>query len=291
LVLQVVYTQNIILAIVAEAYEEAKAKLGTADTSFLLLVLMRILFTTLFVIYRLRMFFGDVMQRCFACTGWRSSHSSLHRPASLTKPGSAPGANGSTTAPGSGTGQGPDGHGGSSFAGRDASGSSLGAFGQPDAVPLMDQQSVGSGLQPTMSRAILPPDVEVGLSETHPSRLRLLSRSFAVSHQYAGSSSALGPGSGRYADHAADLGLPGDGSKTLSEASRGSGTSRLQEPKGFWHRLSVTWHDVILGERHVLRMYSDVYLAPGQVRKYIDSSMHGCVYIWCAYCVRGCHAL
>lgn len=43
--LLVVYSQNIILAIVAEAYEEAKATLGTADTSFLVLVLQRIIFT------------------------------------------------------------------------------------------------------------------------------------------------------------------------------------------------------------------------------------------------------
>lgn len=41
--LLVVYTQNIILAIVAEAYERAKDQLGTADTSFPKLVFMRIL--------------------------------------------------------------------------------------------------------------------------------------------------------------------------------------------------------------------------------------------------------
>jgi hypothetical protein len=57
-----VYTQNIILAIVAEAYEEAKSTLGTAETSFLMLVIMRIIFTCLFVIYRARMFCIDVLE-------------------------------------------------------------------------------------------------------------------------------------------------------------------------------------------------------------------------------------
>jgi hypothetical protein len=57
-----VYTQNIILAIVAEAYEEAKSNLGTAETSFLMLVIMRIIFTCMFVVYRARMFCIDVLE-------------------------------------------------------------------------------------------------------------------------------------------------------------------------------------------------------------------------------------
>jgi hypothetical protein len=60
--LLVVYTQNIVLAIVAEAYEEAKAKLGTAETSFFMLVLMRLLFFFLYVAYRIRMFCSDVFR-------------------------------------------------------------------------------------------------------------------------------------------------------------------------------------------------------------------------------------
>jgi hypothetical protein len=57
-----VYTQNIILAIVAEAYEEAKSNLGTAETSFLMLVIMRFIFFILFVVYRARMFCIDMLE-------------------------------------------------------------------------------------------------------------------------------------------------------------------------------------------------------------------------------------
>jgi hypothetical protein len=263
---QVVYTQNIILAIVAEAYEEAKAKLGTADTSFLLLVLMRMLFTTLFIIYRLRMFFGDVI---FESTGWQGPNAKLRRPASQTTAGTSS----STNTPASGDDQGPDGQGGASFLRRDASDRSNGPFGRPIAVQGLDQASVDSGLQPTESRAVLPFDVEIGLTESQPSRLRLLGRSFAASHQYAGSSSALGAASDRYADTAADQGLAAGGCRTLGGQSRGVGTKK---PAGFWDRLSVAWHDVILGERHVLRMYNDVYLATGQVR--LKHILHGCSY-------------
>jgi hypothetical protein len=42
--LLVVFSQNIILAIVAEAYEEAKALLGSANTSFIQLIFLRVLF-------------------------------------------------------------------------------------------------------------------------------------------------------------------------------------------------------------------------------------------------------
>jgi hypothetical protein len=47
---------------VAEAYEEAKSTLGTAETSFLMLVIMRIIFLSLFVIYRARMFCIDLLE-------------------------------------------------------------------------------------------------------------------------------------------------------------------------------------------------------------------------------------
>jgi len=47
--LLVVFSQNIILAIVAEAYEEAKALLGSANTSFVVLIFLRLLF--LFVLF------------------------------------------------------------------------------------------------------------------------------------------------------------------------------------------------------------------------------------------------
>lgn len=59
--LLVVYSQNIILAIVAEAYEEAKATLGSADMSFLVLVLYRIAFALLLVL----VFFKKLF--CCAC--------------------------------------------------------------------------------------------------------------------------------------------------------------------------------------------------------------------------------
>ena len=65
--LLVVYTQNIILAIVAEAYEEAKATLGTAEMSFIMLIFLRIVFTVVFVYYQLKMLLEDLGLAC-----WRS---------------------------------------------------------------------------------------------------------------------------------------------------------------------------------------------------------------------------
>lgn len=48
-------------------------------------------------------------------------------------------------------------------------------------------------------------------------------------------------------------------------SSMGGRSVKGDEPQSLGQRLSGIWHDVILGERHMLRMYSDVYLAPGEV--------------------------
>jgi hypothetical protein len=63
--LLVVYTQNIILAIVAEAYEEAKASLGMADMSFIMLIFLRVVFTFVYVYYQLKMLFEDLGCACW----------------------------------------------------------------------------------------------------------------------------------------------------------------------------------------------------------------------------------
>ena len=153
------YTQNIILAIVAEAYEEAKAKLGTAKTSFLMLVLMRILFTTLFVIYRIRMLCRDIL---YACTGW--GRLKQIRPPSFKRTGSVCDSTNYLAG-------GPDKHGpndgGSAFGNKSMNGQ--GMQSDDDCNPSVfgdDQELV---LASSASRAVLPFDVEEGLASSYTS--------------------------------------------------------------------------------------------------------------------------
>lgn len=282
---QVVYTQNIILAIVAEAYEEAKAKLGTAKTSFLLLVVMRILFTTMFIIYRMRMLFRDMM---YACTGWRAFKG--QPPPAL--PGAASSSGRQSRGLSATNGQGPPSPGGppdDDLPG--ASSPDLGAFGSArgngsqwgsddaDAPIPAGDGDLESALVPQQSRAVLPPDVEMALARTprrNSSRMgstsstaRLLS-SFALRTSSAQSADAdvarQAASDGSAKSFAAAAAEPGASSFAHgSYAATGSCRSVKDESAGLRGRLGHVWHEVILGERHLLRMYKDVYLAPGKV--------------------------
>jgi hypothetical protein len=284
--LQVVYTQNIILAIVAEAYEEAKAKLGPADTSFLMLVLMRILFTTLFIIYRIRMLCRDIV---YACTGWRSFHPGARPPSfkRMTSSGLS-GASADDLGPGSGP---ADAAGPGPAAARAASGPDLGAFGNVNSqADQWDRDQYADGglpadgdgfpLAPTLSRAVLPVDVEKGLAGSHTSRAfgrnttssysgRLgLFRSFgrrgsSQSTQDSTAMAAPACGANGGSSAAGDAGVLVRSNDVIGASGRSLGG--LDEPTGFRARLSHVWHEIILGERHMLRMYNDVYLAPRRV--------------------------
>lgn len=266
--LQVVYTQNIILAIVAEAYEEAKAKLGTAETSFLMLVLMRILFLTLFVIYRIRMLFKDIL---YACLGWKASAGvpSLKRSTSTASSGAAvPGPDsGSDGNMGPGSGLPPSG---------DVPVSPTRAHsdsnGHTDPVEGLwggevDEEEEAPALAPTASRAVLPLDVEQGLAygslygpgRQHSSHVSLLASNKRTGSHY-GSTGTIPEVS--QADD-----TPADSAQRLSSGVPAMSMTGSTAParKSFRQRLSTMWHDVILGERHILRMYKDVYLAPATV--------------------------
>lgn len=287
---QVVYTQNIILAIVAEAYEEAKAKLGTAKTSFLLLVVMRILFTTLFIIYRMRMLFRDMM---YACTGWRAFKGQA--PPAL--PGAASSSRGRLSpANGQGPSLPPGGPPDDDLAG--ALSPDLGAFGSArgnnssqwgssddaDTAPIIPgaDDDLENALVPQQSRAVLPPDVEMALARTprgNSSRMggstsstaRLLP-SFALRTSSAqsadGADVARQAASGGSASSLAAAAAAEPRSSSFargSYAAAGSCKGVQDESAGLRGRLGHVWHEVILGERHLLRMYKDVYLAPGKV--------------------------
>lgn len=295
-----VYTQNIILAIVAEAYEEAKAKLGTAKTSFLLLVIMRILFTTLFIIYRMRMLFRDMM---YACTGWRAFKGQA--PPALPGAASSSGRQSRGLSPANGQGPSPPPGGPSDD--DDLPGASspqdLGAFGSARAgngssqwgsddtdapIPGADDD-LENALVPQQSRAVLPPDVEMALARsshgnssrrmggsTSSSTSRLLSsfgRRTSSAHS-ADADVALQAASGGSANSLGAAAAADPGSSSFvrgSYASAGSCRGVKHESAGLRGRLGHVWHEVILGERHLLRMYKDVYLAPGKVSAMPDS--------------------
>lgn len=304
-----VYTQNIILAIVAEAYEEAKAKLGTAETSFLMLVLMRILFTVLFIVYRIRMFIKDVW---YACTGWTGNSSarlpSMHKSSSSLGHSSNKGFLTPQGSGGSGKGSGGEAAAAAGGAYHTGGSNSLQHSGRGNGHMASSQQGAAlSGqwggeladeedfipLAPTTSRAVLPLDVEQGLAAS--SRVNLLG-SGRTSSQFAprlGDADALvfdddDERPDAIASTAADTksavpphhrqqqrlqsgrgGASSSASRTLSgSASRGY---RQDDQTPAWgkkggslmQRLSSVWHDIILGETHILRMYRD--LAPGTV--------------------------
>jgi hypothetical protein len=282
-----VYTQNIILAIVAEAYEEAKAKLGTADTSFLMLVLMRILFTTLFIIYRIRMLCRDIV---YACTGWSSFRPGGRAPSFKRMTSSGPlGASAHGVGP---SGPGPDDAAGPGpGAAKAVSGPDLGASCNansqanqwgPDqyvdeSLPVDD---AGFALAPTLSRAVLPLDVEKGLAgsytscavgsnttSSYTSRVGLLgSFGRGGSSQSTQDSTALAAaayGANGGSSTAGGAGVLVHSNDVIGASGRSLGG--LDESKGFRARLSHVWHEIILGERHMLRMYNDVYLATSRV--------------------------
>jgi len=266
--LQVVYTQNIILAIVAEAYEEAKAKLGTAETSFLMLVLMRILFLTLFVIYRIRMLFKDIL---FACLGWKASAGvpSLKRSVSTASSGTAvPGPDGGSDG-NMGPGGGSPPNGDVPVSATRAHSSSNGHTDQIEGLwgGEVDEEEEAPALAPTVSRAVLPLDVEQGLAygglygpgRQHSSQVSLLGASKRMGSHY--SSTGTIPEVSQADD------TPADSAQRLSSGIPAMGMTSSTAParKSFRQRLSTMWHDVILGERHILRMYKDVYLAPATV--------------------------
>lgn len=283
-----VYTQNIILAIVAEAYEEAKAKLGTAETSFLMLVLMRILFTTLFIIYRIRMLCHDIV---YACTGWGSFHPG-GRLRSLNRMTSSGTSCASSSVHGLGPGSGPDdAPGPGPGAARAVSGPDLGAFGNAnspavhwgpdqyadDGLPADDN---GFALVPTLSRAVLPLDVEKGLAGSYTSRaigsdsttsytsrvglLGSFGRGSSQSKQDTTALTAAAYGANGGSSTAGRAGALVHSNNVIGASCRPLGG--LDEPTGFKTRLHHVWHEIILGERHMLRMYNDVYLAPSRVR-------------------------
>lgn len=292
--LQVVYTQNIILAIVAEAYEEAKAKLGTAETSFLMLVLMRILFTALFIVYRIRMFFRDCV---YACSGWSGSSGRMPSFARSDTLNSGGAAAAYTSSPRAHHHHGPDG--GSGGAGGSAAAPSAadagGHNGSNNGYVAWNETSQWGGevaddnivpLAPTTSRAVLPADVEWGLAGGSASNnnsnamfgstISLLGSGGRTSSQYApaqegAAAEAAAAAAGEDATEApmtADRAASHrpssfDGvSRTLTNSASRARFGR-SPPKGFRQRLSRVWHEVILGETHILRMYKD--LSPGQV--------------------------
>lgn len=299
--MQVVFAQNIILAIVAEAYEEAKAKLGTAETSFLMLVLMRLLFGALFVVYRLRMFCQDIFLVCVGRapkaprvgSSFKRSGSSAHGGTHNVRrsfgdggPGDDGHDSGAATALGGGKG------GRSSY---DQHAWQSGADAHDSDPESQEQQESGYMLAPTCSRAVLPLDVEAGLmpesggqsrssrgsTGSRPSFLTNALRNLSMrsDHHSSGAAADNAPKDG-YEHDAAAAADPGAAwaacrsSSKLSAASAASAVSggavgERQEdkaPLSMRQRWSVLWHDVILGERHSLRMYNDISLAPGEVR-------------------------
>lgn len=283
-----VYTQNIILAIVAEAYEEAKAKLGTAKTSFLLLVLMRIIFTFLFIIYRIRMLFRDMMYACTGAERFNNCRSaSLKRVISTGRSGVTLSDSdlgpGPDDAPGPGPGRsGPGDQGSAPDLGAFGSARGLGQWGTDEDDALPGPDDAGFALAPTLSRAVLPFDVEKGLAGSYTSRAfggsgttsnastsRLLASFAWRTSSHANSdlpdAAAGGSANGMARDAAAGAGLVHSDDLLDGPSRNFRGFVGPAEHRGVRRRLSHIWHDIILGERHTLRMYNDVYLAPGAV--------------------------
>uniref|UniRef100_A0A383V720 Uncharacterized protein n=1 Tax=Tetradesmus obliquus TaxID=3088 RepID=A0A383V720_TETOB len=284
--LLVVYTQNIILAIVAEAYEEAKSSLGTAETSFLMLVIMRIIFSCLFVIYRARMFGKDMLELVFGrqfCAGSQAT-----RTMSGFRGGSAPdfGSNGgsgaghafsSSTSPRAVTSYASAASGAgaprSSFAASDAMASPFEGDGSNNTLATDSQL-----LAPTMSYMPLPPDVESGLRRSQhsfvPARQLTGSRtgSKIVSRNGGSRLRAFQVLSGKVATHnslpeIADTAAAVDaeaGAVGCGGAAGGADDDQrcvmmeqqLQVPS-LRQRARNLWNG-LFGERHDVRMYKDL---------------------------------
>lgn len=296
--LQVVYTQNIILAIVAEAYEEAKAKLGTAETSFLMLVLMRLVFLVLFIFYRAKMLVLDVVKACGCCTRGTPPAAPIktNRPPGAAAGGgggaNGGGANGGLHGPGGVDGTGPDvaaaGPRGSNkdtaaAAPRPAAGSKQQWRGHGPATAAFDDWAVTGRqarhfpLQSTNSVAELPVDVEAGLRSVTYSRqvqlsqVALLPAGTRTSSQQGPVACDLPAGPAAAAAGAAALGtnsssmarpppqLPSSAGSDAASGYYARGTHSRQGG-GVLQRLSSV---LSLGERHSWRMYKDVSVASG----------------------------
>eukprot|EP00775_Hariotina_reticulata_P010000 gene10000-10154_t len=258
--LLVVYTQNIVLAIVAEAYEEAKAKLGTAETSFFMLVLMRLLFFFLYVVYRIRMFFGDVFRFLRGRQQLSPEHGGGRAgSASRARSGSADGSPGDD-----GAGEGP-------FAGNrhDSGGLGVGSWhgASIQGGSLTTEESapcgngIPSGLQPTTSvTVVLPEDVYRGLS-THKAHGRRPRRKARRLHASLSIDQRL-PTGPRH-----DLQTP--------DQVAASGQSTLRS------RLKPLW-DGMTSSRHANRMYKDLLNTPKGEAGWIAAWK--CRY-WAPWCV------
>eukprot|EP00879_Flechtneria_rotunda_P000618 GHRR01000731.1.p1 GENE.GHRR01000731.1~~GHRR01000731.1.p1 ORF type:complete len:1462 (+),score=478.47 GHRR01000731.1:180-4565(+) len=276
--LLVVYTQNIILAIVAEAYEEAKAKLGTAETSFLMLTLMRLLFLFLYILYRIRMLCWDIYRvftnqrqltlgspnsrQCsnFGGSGGSNLPSPLHGSGSSGRgePGSGGGEDDSGS---SGRGY-PAINGGSNAAAAAASGGGITARNAANANTLF----AGWGLEPVLASTtsvmnVLPADVaaELGRAGRHLEMSKSRAARFGRS-----SAGRMGGNTASRMDSNAAL-LPDQATAGPILPQVDASVMDMQHQQR-WQgivadRLKRLWHGIV-SERHDVRMYKDLLLAP-----------------------------
>ncbi|KAF6255033.1 hypothetical protein COO60DRAFT_259439 [Scenedesmus sp. NREL 46B-D3] len=275
--LLVVYIQNIILAIVAEAYEEAKSTLGTAETSFLMLVIMRIIFTCLFVIYRARMFCIDVLElitgRHFAASAVRQGS----RTASGQAGGSAPDLGGGGGGGGPGVRSNAPGAAPSFASGAGAPCCSFKAGSDRLASPFEGGVSSSSNaapdsqlLAPTMSYMPLPPDVESRLRRSPHSTVpqRQLGASRAASRDAGSRLRSFHVVSGKVVTQGS-LKDPADAAHAAPAVEADAGGSdfakisqQLQQPQqtASLRQCGRNLWQGMFGERHDVRMYKDLLL-------------------------------